>query len=184
MLEDRILEISRFITIDERNSSAWGEEIADFIVLTGNAMDTFFKDMYDCPNFGIESFKIPKDKLKLPEYQRVYEKYYELSENTVNVPHGLGNAQILKPFNNFNKEQPEWWKAYNETKHNFYTSMEKANLGNALNLLAGLLVLNALHFCSKYYLSLLQVIDKKYPWTQVLEELTKSKIGTTIWGPL
>ena len=181
-LEEKLIEISRYVTIDENNFEAWGEEIADIIVLIGNAMDTFFKDMYDCPNFGNEAFKKKKRKLILPDYQRVYQDYYKLSENTMYLQFGLGKAQTLSPFKDFSSIPPVWWEAYNQTKHGFYSSMETANLGNALNLLAGLLILNALHFCSKLHLTQRKVFGGRLNQYETLHQLTTSKIGTTMWG--
>lgn len=185
-LETKMIEISRYVTIDSKNSNTWGEEIADILVLTGNAMDTFFKDMYDCPNFMNYHLKKYKKDLKLTDYQKIFEEYYQLSNNTVYVPFGLGKSQILAPFRDFKIKKPEWWDAYNATKHNFYSSMETSNLGNALQGLSGLLVLNMLHICSKWFLNWrhaisLEMTQIKNP-LHTLNELTRSKIGVTRWA--
>jgi len=50
-LENKLIDISKYITVDKKNFTAWGEELADLLVLIGNEMDTFFRDMYDCPYF-------------------------------------------------------------------------------------------------------------------------------------
>ena len=65
-LEGKLLELSRFITIDEGNYSTWSESLAEFLVLTGNAMDTFFRIMSECPNFiqDPNRLKIKKDVYK------------------------------------------------------------------------------------------------------------------------
>lgn len=180
-----MFEISRYITIDERNDGAWGEEIADLLVLIGNAMESFFKDMYDCPNMS-NLFSKKKKNITMEDYRNIYESYYELSENSVNFSHGLGKEQSLIPFKDFGTTTPVWWNAYNHTKHEFYSSMEEANIGNLLNALGGLLILNSLHLCSSFYLGWhgeIQnpFVDNTMP-DLVVKELIKSKIGTTIWG--
>ena len=118
-LEQKMIEISRFITIDERNTSAWGEEIADLLVLIGNAMDIFFKDMYDCPNFS-NSFPKEKQSINMKDYKKIYEQYYELSKNTVDFSFGLGKDHTLSPFTDFGTKTPVWWEAYNHIKHEYY----------------------------------------------------------------
>ena len=147
-----MIDISKFITIDERNSGAWGEEIADLLVLTGNAMEIFFKDMYDCPNMS-DLFSKPKHSIKMDDYKKIYEAYYELSKNSVSFSYGLGKDHTLTPFNDFGDTTPVWWTAYNHTKHEFYSSMEEANMGNLMNALGGLLILNSLHLCSSFFLA-------------------------------
>lgn len=48
---------------------------------------------------------------------------------------------------------PSWWTAYNKVKHEYYRNLkDKATLGNVIDSLAGLLVLNALHKCSQEFL--------------------------------
>lgn len=189
-LESKMVEITKYVTLDETNSQTWGVEIADILVLTGNAMDTFFRDMRDCPNIGEDenflSINKPRKGWNIQDYQKVFERYYEISQNSVYTGFGLGNAQTLVPFKNFDVEIPKWWTAYNTTKHAFYSKMNEANLGNALNCLAGLLILNSLHLCSSYYLS----INGKVSATRssiadpshIQRELTRSKIGVTRWG--
>jgi hypothetical protein len=47
-------------------------------------------------------------------------------------PHrGIGNVQVSLP----------WYRAYNESKHDRHSNFKKANLGNLINAVAGLLVL-------------------------------------------
>lgn len=190
-LESKLVDITRYVTLDETNSQAWGDEIADIFVLTGNAMDTFFKDMRDCPNIREDdNFQSNKSRKswKILDYQKVYEPYYELSKNSVYTGFGLGNAQTLVPFDTFNDNIPKWWNAYNITKHAFYSNMKCANLGNALNCLAGLLILNSLHLCSSAYLSISGKVSATrsvitHP-SHIQRELARSKIGVTRWGGL
>ena len=185
-----MVNITRYVTLDVTNSQAWGEEIADMLVLTGNAMDTFFKDMQDCPNFreneNILSIKKPRKSWNITDYKRVYEPYYQLSKNTVHIGFGLGKSQTLTPFSNFDVIIPVWWNSYNTTKHEFYIKMSEANIGNTINCLGGLLILNALHLCSSAYLSLHDEVSAdrstiNHPH-HILRELTRSKIGVSGYG--
>jgi hypothetical protein len=192
-------EIARYTTIDERNSKAWGEEIADILVLIGNSIDTFFKDTFNCSYIKNHLSATGRDQrdrksLRIDDYYDILEPYYEFSRNEVTAGFGLGNVQILNPFKNFNNIRindadrsyvPVWWDAYNDTKHQFYEKMENANLGNAVTALAGLLLLNSLHICSKIYIARRGFIN----WASYANlreglegELRKTRIGTTRWA--
>lgn len=55
------------------------------------------------------------------------------------------HQQELQPFMNWSitpYKSPEWWKAYNDVKHNRNAEFKKANMKNVLNTLAGLYILN------------------------------------------
>ena len=192
-LELKLQTISRYTTIDKKNFASWGEEIADLLVLTGNEMDTFFRDMYDCPNFHTDSIFLSVSKEKedwdIKEYRKVFEPYYLLSENKISIGYGLGLKSDITPFSKFSKRQPSWWRAYNKIKHEHYDHLRKGNLRNLLNILGGLLILNALHFCSSYYLAVIGKIGSFYmgtnyanPRYHLVSSLLTSKIGVGILG--
>ena len=184
-LESKLIDISKHITLDKRNFNTWGEGIADLLVLTGNAMDTFFKDISNCPNFKDNSSPLKDRKnMNIQDYQKIFEDYYELSKNQVTMQFGLGESTILIPFEGFAEEIPAWWNAYNSTKHQFYSKLPDANLGNVTSCLSGLFVLNALHLCSSCYMAFNGNILPRTSTSPyiVVHELLRSKIGTTRWG--
>lgn len=192
-LESKLVNISNVIVIDRKNHKAWGEELADLLVLTGNAMDTFFRNMYDCPNFKNDpnylSIKKPKEKWDISDYRRVFEPYYELSKNVITAGYGLGDAQKIRPFSRFSERRPSWWSAYNKVKHEYYDHLPKANLRNVLNCLGGLLILNAIHLCSSRHLAKQGIIrsyladyDSMLHPDYISERLLQSKIGATKHG--
>lgn len=198
-LENKLIDISKYVTVDKKNFTAWGEELADLLVLIGNEMDTFFRDMFDCPYFQTDpnflSIRKRKAKWTMREYRKVYEIYYELSENSLDFQLGLGGAYNISPFSKLSARRPSWWTAYNKIKHEHYDHLRKANLKNVVNCLGGLLILNALHLCSKHRLAINRLIKYQDPIRQsaldiiideparISNEILKSKIGTTIWEP-
>lgn len=180
-----MLEISDIVTLDKRNDKTWGLGISDLLVLIGNEMDSFFRDMSECPNLSALVSQ-PKEELSITEYKKIYEPYYELSKNQVQFSYGFGKDAVLDPFKDFSTQTtPIWWHAINHTKHNFYTSMEEANIENILNALAGLFTLNALHLCSSFFLGWNGDLDfgvyNEMP-SQAVNELLKSKTGVSMAG--
>jgi len=198
-LETKLIETSRHLTIDRKNYSAWSEALADILVLTGNSIDTFFRKMYQCPYIAdiseIASIEKPIYERGIEEYRK-YESYYELSKNKVFVPPRIGDSDTLSPFSSFRKdESPSWWTAYNKVKHEYYDNLRKANLRNVLNGLGALLILHALHLCSRRYLLLTGLTDDVgslslgRPSPHSIHErylptdphMLRSPIGATIW---
>ena len=151
-LENRLLEVSKHITFDPQNHDTWSENLASLLILTGSAVDTFFRDMKDCScvqkeiSFVNVSQKVGRGRWDINDFRDAYEPIYEFSQNEIHVPFGLSSYPPIKPFNEFqSKGIPDWWDAYNGVKHEYYHSIRRATLDNVLNALGGLLILHALH---------------------------------------
>lgn len=61
------------------------------------------------------------------------------------------NIDMLHPFAINKIISPVWWKAYNCLKHNRVNSFKKANLGNLLNALAGLYLLEIYYYNKNFF---------------------------------
>ena len=64
--------------------------------------------------------------------------YLSFPTSTVSIPrHGLA----LRPWSNWSDgENPTWWRAHNNVKHNRHMHFAEANLKNALNAVGALLL--------------------------------------------
>ena len=193
-LETNTINLSKYVTIDNTNFETYSEEFGDLLVLIGNEIDTFFRDMFACPNVisYIHTNNANTSNVNINTYKKIFNKLYELSENIVFIQYGFGEKFNLKPFDNFYNSTPNWWNAYNGLKHEYYDSIKLGNLENVLNAMSGLFILNALHICSKKYLVRQDVIktiwnrDTVYGHqiikTQIYEDaVLKSNIGTSLY---
>ena len=180
-LEQKLLDLSRIIAIDDKNKDVWGEELASLLILIGTSVDSFFRDMEACPCVQHkESFiklnnNINKRRSKnnareihwgIKNFYDAYDKIFSFSVHELNVnPISLGNYPLIKPFSDFSnfakKEKNEleecndsnWWHSYNGLKHDYYKHLkERATLGNVIEALGGLFLLNCIHICSSVYL--------------------------------
>ena len=188
-LETRMLETSRYVTFAPENVSTWSENFADLLILTGSAVDSFFRDMGVCPCVAthpkfIDAKKgigTKKRKWDIHDFMKAYEPVYELSKNEVSRPFGLSNLGTRTPFKSFaDNRPPVWWSAYNHIKHEYYSKITEATLENILDALGALLILNALHKDSQKYLVTIGVIQCEgvdISSNLILEELEKSMIG-------
>lgn len=193
-LEERLNTISRHVAFSTKNSKTWSEELASFLILSGSAVDTFFRNLIMCPYIKshenvIEQKKIIK-KRKLDggisfwtveDYREALDPIYELSKNKVQVPFGLDDYGEVTPFQEFSEDStPKWWSAYNKMKHNYYNKIKHATLDNSINCLAGLLVLNSLHKCSQEYLIRSRIIRDK--WNQTHPPYLAEMLKLTMTG--
>ena len=74
---------------------------------------------------------------------------HHLSSYEVILPIWNGSDRIIKPFKSWGTKaggSPEWYKAYNASKHDRHESFKQANLKNLLDAVGGLLVLISSQF--------------------------------------
>jgi hypothetical protein len=86
--------------------------------------------------------------LNMTIYKKV-DVTHHLSSYAVILPIWNGPDRIIKPFRSWRTKaggSPEWYKAYNASKHDRHESFKKANLQNLLDAVAGLLVLISSQF--------------------------------------
>lgn len=191
------------MAIDSKNLDTWGERYADLLRSIGDDVDSCFREMARCAKarpcaaasalagpVGLQLGHKGKGRYadwKMPDYKSVFEPFYELSKNVVKVPFGLRGVPDLRPFGPFSGTGSlPWWDAYNHVKHEYYDKMDEGNLGNVLGALAGLLVLNCIHKCSQFYLSMTGAIkggikhgalEQPVAPQFLTEELQKSPLG-------
>jgi len=77
-----------------------------------------------------------KKNLNLKHYSKVTEPLLELGRTTsmlLNFP-----VSLIKPFAGWDKRQPNWWKVYNQLKHDRISNYNVATYENAVLSIAGL----------------------------------------------
>lgn len=188
-LDTRLNELSRYISFAPENRVTWSEALADLLILTGSAVDSFFRDMGGCPYIQSSTHYLRVQQRvskanrnwNINDFRDAYEPIYELSKNKVDIPFGLSYYGLIQPFREFDVNGiPAWWNSYNHLKHNYYDHLNEANLENVLNSLGGLLILNALHKCSQEYLIRRGLLKPKGAGVTVelmVSEIKKSNIG-------
>lgn len=198
--ENKVFETIRFVTIDPSNLKTWSEAYADLLRSIVDDLDSVFREMATCQARGCAAasgmFTAVKANLgrradvrewDINDYLRTFEPVYELSKNEVIVPYGLSSIGSLRPFESFAKNTvPLWWTSYNHIKHQYYEKMSEATLENVLNGLAAMLVLNSLHKCGQYYVSMTRrlrgglrfgTIEQAVAPQYLTEQLQTSMIG-------
>src|ERR1700754_176641 len=133
-LEDRFIEISKYVEIEDRNFKTFSSEIA-------------LVYMAACSEFEVVSIELCKAIEPTRTVRNIEDIFNFFSQN---VPEILEEKVELEryrlmffPFENWTINlRPEWWKHYNKVKHNRTENYHLANIGNLLQALSALQAVN------------------------------------------
>jgi hypothetical protein len=164
-LERDFETVSRYIEFCPDNASTYSIELAHLLFSAASEVDTLAKcicsvlDPNETPQnindyrriikageesetYNLESPTATPRTLKEEHKQRMSElKVFLPRHNLECVPWENWKEGNLDPKN----QRPEWWRAYNQVKHQRNTHYNRATLSNAFQALAGLLVMNYFH---------------------------------------
>ena len=137
-LERDMEEVSRYIEFSDANFSCYSIELAHIFFAAASEVDVVAKSLCKLlepasPRDNIDHYRslIP---VRLPAFA---------SEN-IYVPR---YALTLDPWEGWRgNKNPIWWRDYNRVKHQRNEHFQKANLKNALNALAALLVVTFYYY--------------------------------------
>lgn len=124
--------LSRYIELAESNFQTYSIELAHLLLSASSEADVVLKAL--CSNLD------PTSKARnICDYQSTLTARLPIAGEAVYVPRF---CLTLHPFDNWHVERtpPDWWQSYNKVKHHRDEYFQQANLKNALNALAGLLV--------------------------------------------
>lgn len=145
VFEEDIRQYSRYVEIVESNLAVYSLELTRLFLSICSEVDVLCKLI--C---GIES---PDRKVaKMPKYIEVFSESLEgLSSEKISMPqYGL----VFCPFQSIDEGiSPKWWREHNGVKHKRDENYRYANLGNVLDALGGLYLLN-LHLSHSKHKSL------------------------------
>ena len=131
MLEKKFLETIEYVEIHTDNYGSFSNEFTMLLQAIGAELDNVFK-VY-C-GFNLKDRKNISDyaKIILSDYPDIIRQIVKVKDRDI----------ILIPFKNWNVERAaqslQWWKAFDDIKHNRCENIKEGNLGNVLNILAAL----------------------------------------------
>ncbi len=132
-LDDDLDKVSRFIEIDEKNFTTFSIELVRILLAAGSEIDVVAKVL-------CESINSAGTYCNIDDYRNsIVSEYQKLPTMVIDVPqYGIE----ITPWKNWASEiNPDWWKAYNNVKHERHRYFEKANLENTINAVSGLFLL-------------------------------------------
>jgi len=142
-LEKDLEEISRFVELTSDNNKTYSIEISKLLFSASSEVDVVLKSLCKliAPN---------KRRNNIDDYREVIKELLpDLVEEKVYIPKfGLS----FQPLKNWEEKElnPFWWKSYNNVKHHRNKSYNEANLKNALNALAALLIVVTYYYQQEF----------------------------------
>jgi hypothetical protein len=132
-LENSFIRTTQYVMVDEKNYNTFSIEYIGLLQSICAEIDTVMKEICE--------FK-QEDSKKISEYydKIIKEPFFKdiINEETTYIY----QKNEFRPFNNWNKEtSPQWWKSYNNVKHERTIKYMDGNLKNVLNALSALYIL-------------------------------------------
>ena len=156
-LERQFEDFLEFVPYFQKNTDTFSFRLANLLVAIGGYVDSAFKEIAVYPTF-LEKFlsiiKNEKGETRNPTIKDYLFLAEEYSLNSKEVEFKcLPEREIVVPFAQYERigkevVTPDWWQIYNGVKHHFRDNLEKANLKNARDALAGAFLLNVVHIPS------------------------------------
>jgi hypothetical protein len=131
-LESDLEKVARYIELTKENFKTYSIELAHLLLATSSEVDVVTKSL--CEKINPNAF--PED---INDYRKIIKEQLPcmIEEKVFIDRYGL----TLHPWENWREEEnPDWWRSCNKVKHERSSHFEEANLENALNAMAGLLV--------------------------------------------
>ena len=137
-LERDLEAVSRYIEFCEPNFSVFSIELAHLLFAASSEVDVVAKLL--CQLIAPKSPRKNIDQYRAALMRTIH----DLPDTEVFVPrYGLS----FRPWSNWTEgHNPDWWRSYNNVKHERDAYFHEATLKNALNAVGALLIITALYY--------------------------------------
>ncbi len=141
-IEDDLRNLTRFIDFSNKNLSTYSIELARLLLAAASEVDVILK-----------KFCILLDNAKSPgninDYKNIIIDKCDDIINEEIIIHRYGLK--TKPLSNWgNDKNPDWWKSYNNVKHERNLYFKEANLKNTINAIGALYIINMYYYKYKF----------------------------------
>ena len=141
-LEKDLEATSRYIEFIEANFKTYSIELAHLLLASSSEIDVVIK--------GLCALIAPDEERKnINDYREIIKSHLPefINESIFISRYGIS----LKPWDNWlGEENPDWWRSYNNVKHERHMYFDQANLENVIRSMGALLITN-FYFYKKQY---------------------------------
>jgi hypothetical protein len=132
-IEEDLSKVARFVEFSTENLSTYSIEIAHILLAAASEVDVIAKML--CKKINPDS-----PSSRIDEYRNEIRPHYTHIEKMPVLIRRYGLT--FTPWLNWQEDKsPNWWKEYNNIKHERNSHFPEANLQNALNAMGGLFIL-------------------------------------------
>lgn len=130
-LEEKFINTTKYVEVTKDNYFTYSIEYTSLLLNICSEIDVIFKEI--C-NFNQSDHKCINDYFKVvtTKFPNIFKEKVTSSFDSIELTPFLGWT---------NKDNPVWWKNYNNVKHGRSKNFNLGNLENVLNALAGLYIL-------------------------------------------
>ena len=133
--------------------STYSYRIHELIMRTCVEIEANFKAILNENKFTPKINRFGQAILNMEIYKKINVTHH-LSSYEISLPIWNGPPRTIRPFKSWVcGDAPDWYAAYNASKHDRQDEFERANLNNLINAAAGLLVVIASRFYTQDFLS-------------------------------
>lgn len=163
-LEKEFIELSFYVTIDRRQLKVYSTKIADLILRTVSEIENLAKELCKVEKIKFRDSKTKKirDVVRFHEYIDELNKLYNLKNKTVSFDYEHSYSDTFdskhlpfkkdkKKIKGKEKDIWSWYYAYNKIKHDRVKNFREANLGNLIESLSALFLLNLYYKNETFY---------------------------------
>ncbi len=142
ILEDKMIDLSEYITIDKSNYPTFSLQLNALFILICNEIDSVAGEICKSINDDRKSIHGIIKKIEV-----IVTKYPNLKNSHISTKYPHAKIDLV-PFTKFEPNTHSWWTDYNDIKHNRAEqdehgryNFQKANLKNVLHSIAALYIL-------------------------------------------
>ncbi|RWQ14806.1 hypothetical protein [Mesorhizobium sp.] len=152
-----------FVELASANSIAYSQEYAKLLLLIGSEVDITAKVL--CRDVNTSS-----NAATIVDYQQdICSAFPGMHTIEIAISRYQMAIQPWSSWGDVSPESPGWWKAYNKVKHHRDTDFPKANQGNVVSALCGLLALHLyLHRSTDHLQPYPKLLEYSFPETLVV----------------
>ena len=130
-----LYELFNYVEPSDENINVYSHRLYELLLRTATEIESNFKGILSSNGYPIASnMNIKNDYYKVDKASILHD--YKVIFNRWKTYHEF---RPFEAWNNGTYVTLPWYQAYNEVKHNRYNEFSKANLGNVINAIAGLL---------------------------------------------
>lgn len=159
-LEKDLETISRFVEFCTNNESTYSIEFAKLLMAASSEVDVVLKLLCKLKNLSYDNINQYRECIKVHYPAMINESIY-LERFSMN----------MKPWDNWNSsnaKNPDWWKSYNNVKHERNINYHKANLKNTINSMGTLLIVLIYYYKEKDSMSFKDTTRALLPTSSLL----------------
>ena len=142
LLQNDLKRVFEYVEPADRNVASYSFRIHEILLRACIEVEANCKAVLEENGYSIRS------NWTMEDYKKI-EASHRLSVFQVRVPNWRGTNNIRTPFASFASapaRSPEWYKAYNATKHDRHINFTMANFENAVDAVCGVLTLLVAQF--------------------------------------